>query len=111
MFYGNKTNNASLMSPSINQSSRAGFLNETRISMQSSMLKTGEGMQPQAPSMSGASGVSASRNNQLANFNPNVITSQQARISSMNTSMDFKNSSMNTSLNGTKGSQNKLEQR
>ena len=37
-----KVNNASLMSPSVNQSDRAGFMNDTRISMQSSILKTGD---------------------------------------------------------------------
>ena len=37
-----KANNASLMSPSVNQSDRAGFMNDTRISMQSSILKTGD---------------------------------------------------------------------
>jgi tetratricopeptide (TPR) repeat protein len=35
-------NNTALMSPSVNASSRAGFMNETRISMQSSLLKSSE---------------------------------------------------------------------
>ena len=39
---GKHNNNASLLSPSINMSYRAGFLNETRLSMQSSVMKAGE---------------------------------------------------------------------
>ena len=39
--FGNPVNVA-LMSPSVNQSSRAGFMNDTRISMQSSLLKTND---------------------------------------------------------------------
>lgn len=35
-------NNTALMSPSVNASSRAGFMNDTRISMQSSHLKSSE---------------------------------------------------------------------
>lgn len=59
--------NTALMSPSVNQSSRAGFMNETRISMQSSLLKTADGgrIQNMNQSIGGASLVSASRNNNV----------------------------------------------
>ena len=61
------------MSPSVNQSSRAGFMNDTRISMQSSMLKTEGGgnnrFHNMNQSIGGASHVSASRNTNAVNMN------------------------------------------
>lgn len=64
--------NTALMSPSVNQSSRAGFMNETRISMQSSLLKTADGgrIQNMNHSIGGASLVSASRNNNVTQVHP-----------------------------------------
>ena len=60
-------NNTALMSPSVNASSRAGFMNETRISMQSSLLKSSECVRIHNinQSIGGASLISASRNNNV----------------------------------------------
>jgi len=69
---GNQTqlranNNTALMSPSVNASSRAGFMNDTRISMQSSLLKSSECVRIHNinSSIGGASLISASRNNNV----------------------------------------------
>ena len=84
-------NNASLMSPSINQSYRANFLNETRLSMQSSMVKGG----------TTNSVASGSRNLQ-----------SQAHNKTINNSVDYQNQmmSMNNSMNNTGSMQNHMSQ-
>ena len=85
--------NNGLMSPSINQSSRAGYMNETRGSMQSSILKAGTESRyhNMNQSIGGASVASASRNFNNHNFNPGMGQSSKLRIQSMNSSVDFKN--------------------
>lgn len=99
--------NTALMSPSVNQSSRAGFMNETRISMQSSLLKTADGgrIQNMNQSIGGTSLVSASRNNNVTQVNVNNNQQNDMRPVSINSSIDLKNTTQysiqNMSLNGT----------
>lgn len=81
-------NNAVLMSPSVNQSSRAGFMNDTRISMQSSLIKTGDvdgNSRIINQSIGGHQSILGSRNQ----FNVHQQQISKARISSMNSSLDF----------------------
>ena len=102
-----QNNSTALMSPSVNQSARAGFMNDTRLSMQSSLLKTADGgrIQNMNQSIGGASLMSASRNNNVTQLNPPHHRQNDMRPVSINSSIDFKNTTQysiqNMSLNGT----------
>ena len=77
------------MSPSVNaSSSRAGgFMNETGVSMQSSMIKP-DGVTGRMQSMGQMSMISANRNNRR---DAGPLQDSQQRAASINSSIDFKN--------------------
>ena len=68
-------------------------MNETRMSMQSSLLKTADGgrIQNMNQSIGGASLVSASRNNNVTQMNAIPQRPNDMRPVSINSSIDFKN--------------------
>lgn len=82
------------MSPSMNQSSRAGFMNDTRISMQSSLIKTGDDGASRIMNQSNF-GSNLTRN-QFNMFSNQQNASKAARERSMNSSLDFKHGDLST---------------